>query len=94
MAAEFTARLVRPHHHGERIPSNQRSDTPLDRRVAGTAGLMCCRNSIEVGGRRSEGDMGTAATRLVDQGLKKKMRPLLTFPLDDCTKRVLPLLGF
>ena len=38
--------------------------------------------------------MGTAATRLVDQGLKKKMRPLLTFPLDDCTKRVLPLLGF
>ena len=55
VASETAALAVGLDHHRHRVPADDRLDTPLERRVARSLGLLVGRDGVEVGRRGIEG---------------------------------------
>ena len=85
---------IRLHHHGKRIPADQRAYTPLDRGVARGVFLPRLQNGVDVGGVGGIGEVRACPTGLVDEGFQQVMRTLDAVSLDNRGQRLEPLLGF
>ena len=94
VAAVLRARMIRLHHHGERIPAHVGLVAPLERAIAGIIGLLRPGDGVEVGGVRLERQIGAGAAGEVDQFLEQEMRPLRPLGTHHGLDRLEPLLGF
>ena len=86
--------LVRPHYHGERVPSNYRADAPLDRSVAGIMRLPVGRDRVEVWRVCIIWEVSPAQARGRDQLFEKKMRPIDSLCVNHRLQRVEPFTSF
>ena len=93
MAAELVIALVRARHQHHRVPAADGADALLERHIAGRALLHVRRNRVDVRRVGRERDVGTRATRLVDQPLEQVVRSLRALALENRLESVEPLLG-
>ena len=82
---------VRPHHHGHGIPACERANAPFERGIAWRTPFLIWRYGIQVRGVCGVRKVGTGASRLIDEFLQDKMRPLHAFLLQDRLQRLDPL---
>ncbi len=94
VAAQFTRLAIGPHHHGQRVPTDQRTQPPLHLRIAGHLGLAVHRNAVDVFGGRHEGQMSTGATGELHQSFQQMVRAFGAIRVDDRLQRLQPLAGF
>ena len=94
MTAVLRARMIRLHHHGERIPAHVGLVAPLERAIARIIGLLRPRYGVEVGRVRLERQIGAGAAGEIDQFLEQEVRPLRPLGTHDGLHRLEPLLGF
>ncbi len=92
--AELAGLPVGLHHHGERVPADERADAPFDGRIAGGVFFTGLRDGIEIGGVGRVGEIRAFPSRLVDEHLEQVVRPLDAVALNDRVERLDPLLCF
>ena len=93
VAAELAREAVRLHHHRQRIPSDQRADTPFDGGVAGGMFGTRFRDGVDVGGVDRKRQAGAALARVLHQRGEDEVGALDAVAIDDGPERLDPVPG-
>ncbi len=92
VTADAVGRLVRLHDHHRRVPTNERSDAPLDELVAREPRFGFAGNGVDVRGRDGGGEADLCLAGAVEERGEDVPGPRLAVRVDDRVERVEPLL--
>src|SRR5690606_21160299 len=93
VAAQVAGLAVGGHHHGHRVPADDRADPPLHRRVAGALGLLAGRDGVDVLGGGRERQVGAGAAGHLDHVLQELVGAGRALAVQHGLDRLQPLLG-
>src|SRR5690606_2578179 len=93
VAAELAGLAVGGHHHGHRVPADDRADPPFHRRVAGALGLLAGRDGVDVLGGGREREVGAGAAGDLDHVLQQLVGAGWAVAVEDRLDGFEPLLG-
>jgi len=91
--AQFARPAVGAHHHGQRVPADQRAQPPLQLRVPRALGLEVRRDGVDVLGGRYERQVRPGAAGQFDHALQQLVRALRAVGVDHRLQRFQPLPG-
>src|SRR5208283_2633340 len=90
MPAQLRGFLIRTHHHRDRVPSNDRADTPLDLTITRIARLAVGRNRVDVRRIGIVRQVAAFLARFVDEILQQEMSAIDAFRVDYSLQRIEP----
>src|SRR5690606_3713296 len=93
VAAQVARLAVGPDDGGHRVPADDRTDAPLQLRVAGALGLLVRRDGVDVLGGRGERQERAGPAGQLDHVLQQCVRTLRAITVDDRLERLDPFPG-